>query len=855
MRLLKFGVSPDIRRLEITFCEYFGEDIPPYAILSHRWGPTDEEVSYYDFTVQRYLAVQKKGYQKIEYCCDQALQDGLTHAWIDTCCIDKNSSADLSEAINTMFDWYQKSHVCYAYLSDVPNPKVDDYRRPGSSFRSSQWFKRGWTLQELVAPNNLIFFAADWAQIGQKYYMSETLLEITNIPKEVLLRPSETLHNACASQKMSWASGRRTTRIEDRAYSLIGLFGVSLPILYGEGHRAFRRLQEEIIRQSFDQSIFAWHLDKNYGSLLAESPDAFARSGNVRAMTLKESDAIFKLESIYPSSMMAASLPDYSMTNIGLHIRLPRRGLQSHKSLQIAFLACFYEGKENPIFIYLRRYTDGLSEHFFRTRRSSGSLGDGLEISTLYEKHFYAMESKLWIANLDHNWIKTVRPLIPDDVARQKATENSNFSAYHIRLFFQGHVKMVYPMADVMKSNEITIETLATNAWFVSIRLRKDCEVNLVLAVISNELMIHLEVGRNPHARSSGEEMMERFKSRAVFPCVRAKLRSGAGNTQNVSGVIGVEDEMVDVCQESFHHLRFKKKVFSLWLRVGQRKDLEALEGPSNMAVPLPWTYSLADLLSSCDPACDSNLKNINEYSSYNSSSLETDFVSDHVSDQGPGYSLGFGQGTAMGSMAAQDDAQSKTGMDWSNLAHTGHASVVNTMAAGQYMSRRVSDDSHSFNIGYVTAYKAARKQAYAKCQDKQVEYGHAEAYPLAYTSSYANGYATTHESSYAGVHGTPVPQWVRDCVNTYVNGYCVGYQAGYASGDACGGGAGHAFSALSKTSGSVNSGTFSGAMSNLHPAAVTQKLGRKYMEHLFDGKKDGLVGTALEYAIERASR
>ena len=171
MHLLKFDALAEPQRSDITLCEYQNEEVPPYAILSHRWGPIHEEVSYTDFKKQKDIAIQKRGYKKIEQCCKLAFRDGLTHLWIDTCCINKESSAELSEAINSMFEWYKGSAVCYAYLDDVPNPRIEDITRATSSFRGSQWFTRGWTLQEMIAPTDVIFFSADWVRLGHKHQL------------------------------------------------------------------------------------------------------------------------------------------------------------------------------------------------------------------------------------------------------------------------------------------------------------------------------------------------------------------------------------------------------------------------------------------------------------------------------------------------------------------------------------------------------------------------------------------------------------------------------------------------------------------------------------------------------------
>ncbi|KAH6683868.1 heterokaryon incompatibility protein-domain-containing protein, partial [Halenospora varia] len=257
----------------LTFTDFFGDDIPPYTILSHRW--EDSEVTFQD--MQNGRGPEMAGWVKIRGCCIQAASDGFTYTWIDSCCIDKSSSAELSEAINSMFRWYQNAHVCYVYLSDVTPGPGQAHSQEESSFSQSKWFSRGWTLQELIAPDNIIFFDREWTEIGTKLSLRETIERITGITH--LVQPDD----ACVAQKMSWAARRETTRPEDQAYCLMGLFSVNMPVIYGEGaKKAFYRLQIEILSRSEDESIFAWRDDRyEFGGLLAESVSAFEHSGDV----------------------------------------------------------------------------------------------------------------------------------------------------------------------------------------------------------------------------------------------------------------------------------------------------------------------------------------------------------------------------------------------------------------------------------------------------------------------------------------------------------------------------------------------------------------------------------------------
>lgn len=242
--------------------EYFvPENAPPYAILSHTWG--DEEVAFAEFRNLDDKAKAKRGFPKIEKTCQLARDDNIAYAWVDTCCIDKTSSAELSEAINSMYAWYGSSKICYAYIDDwLPDVKWEDLIRLGLGSRKKRplrWFTRGWTLQELIAPYSVAFFDASWNFQGFKSdeYVRGHLHRITTV-NESILRNGEYISQICLAERMRWAAYRQTTRTEDLAYCLMGLFQVNMPLLYGEGDRAFVRLQEEIIKHTTDLSIFAW---------------------------------------------------------------------------------------------------------------------------------------------------------------------------------------------------------------------------------------------------------------------------------------------------------------------------------------------------------------------------------------------------------------------------------------------------------------------------------------------------------------------------------------------------------------------------------------------------------------------
>ena len=276
----------------LTLEEFINPNEVKYAILSHTW-EKDEEVQYQDFRSQSVLGKRKRGWEKIRKTCELALNDSCDFAWVDTCCIDKSSSAELSEALNSMMVWYAASQICH-----LPMP-------------SSRWFNRGWTLQELIAPASLRFYNRSWISLGTKSSLLDTIWAITSIPQSILLASEEgtlkmSLSEVPVARRMAWAAKRETTRTEDIAYSLLGLFEVNLPLLYGEGERAFTRLQEEIIKTTNDLSILAWvrPLDSQpqYSGVFAPHPRFFQAATNYVPIN----DLKF--------------MPEFSSTNKGLKI-------------------------------------------------------------------------------------------------------------------------------------------------------------------------------------------------------------------------------------------------------------------------------------------------------------------------------------------------------------------------------------------------------------------------------------------------------------------------------------------------------------------------------------------------------
>jgi hypothetical protein len=361
--------------------EFFDETVASYAILSHRWG--QEEVSlqewnrvreieakmqtitthvafgaprhkndyyheslreqYHELREERAAVKRKTGYSKIVSCVrvvrNQKIRRGeevhsCGFVWIDTCCIDKTNNAELSEAINSMFRWYHNALVCLVYLADVPTNLGQDEME--SKVRKSNWFERGWTLQELLAPQIVLFFDRGWEFLFDKEQECVLIENITRINREILCG-LETLSEACTAKKMSWAASRTTTRKEDLAYCLLGIFDVNMPLLYGEGDKAFMRLQEEITRQSGDLSIFAWGYNapmvNGTDGIFAPSPTFFIGCSNL-------------LGGVLPQAVM-------SMNNITLSVRLSYlRPKTDRLSFIYAYLRCS-DDTENSIVLPL----------------------------------------------------------------------------------------------------------------------------------------------------------------------------------------------------------------------------------------------------------------------------------------------------------------------------------------------------------------------------------------------------------------------------------------------------------------------------------------------------------------------
>ncbi|KAI0846299.1 HET-domain-containing protein [Daldinia vernicosa] len=346
MRLLEARTAKESGILKLV--EKRANELFRYAILSHTW--EDDEITFNDIENDKTTYASAKtaaahaSLSKILGACSQAAADGYEYIWIDSCCIDKRSSSELSEAINSMFAWYHDADICYAFLLKAPNELATIEAK--AEFATNKWFTRGWTLQELLAPKDVIFFSGDWVPIGEKKFLCLLLAEITGVDFKILLG-DEPLDSASIARRMSWAAQRVTTRPEDKAYCLMGIFSVNMPMLYGEGgEKAFLRLQEEIMKQSDDESLFAWvnphALPDAREGLLAADPSYFLNSS-----------------SIIPYQDWEPREP-FALTNRGLKIGLHLTALDGDE--YVAVLDCpVPPDYKDPTFLAI--YLQKLSEH------------------------------------------------------------------------------------------------------------------------------------------------------------------------------------------------------------------------------------------------------------------------------------------------------------------------------------------------------------------------------------------------------------------------------------------------------------------------------------------------------------
>ncbi|KIJ19556.1 hypothetical protein PAXINDRAFT_127713 [Paxillus involutus ATCC 200175] len=314
------GVRQDMLKLR---CLTYINDLLKYAIFSHRWGVGEPEFRDMSSKIHGEKPVPTvMGYKKLLKFCEKARDDyGCAYAWSDTCCINKESSTELAEAVLSMYRWYRHAHVCIVHLAG--SSSVKDFPR-------EPWFTRGWTLQELLASQRLRFFGKDWVPIRPKgetqenssfpwpddkssAFMLNAISQATDIGIDHLQNFNLNPNLIAVSEKMRWASKRKTTRVEDIAYCLLGIFDISIPIAYGEGGRAFYRLLEAIAQRSIDPTFFAWVREPSpYSHALPSSPAGYG-SRETAGVVAK----IRLLGSSYPIGDSG-----YTITKLGLRVKL-----------------------------------------------------------------------------------------------------------------------------------------------------------------------------------------------------------------------------------------------------------------------------------------------------------------------------------------------------------------------------------------------------------------------------------------------------------------------------------------------------------------------------------------------------
>ena len=364
-----------------TLCleSFVDRDAPHYVILSHTWGR--DEVTFDEMMDGTFR--QKNASLKIERCTSIAAQEGYSHVWIDTCCIDRSSNTEVSEEINSMFRYYHYASKCYAYLEDVKS--LDD-------LESARWWTRGWTLQELLAPKIVEFYSQDWSFLGTKRELAYRISVLTSIDA-TSLNNLDSISGVSVAKRMSWAAKRETTRIEDIAYCLLGIFGVYMALLYGEGGNAFIRLQEEIMKDSADQSLFAWtakYAHPMERGIFAQHPREFATSS-----------------SIIPTG---SPMQPYSMTNKGLQVRLGM--LSRGPGRYTAILACCREGDFHDLIGLPLRMVPGTGNDVF----SRDMTSDLIDIDPRKAKNgelrsiYIVKRSDLGSADLQSIWIRNIPP-------------------------------------------------------------------------------------------------------------------------------------------------------------------------------------------------------------------------------------------------------------------------------------------------------------------------------------------------------------------------------------------------------------------------------------------------------------
>ena len=455
-----YGTMWLINTSTLSLESFYGNEIPTYAILSHTWGR--EEVSFKEFVRARedkhFDITSKAGYRKIIATCKEAEKEGCSYAWVDTCCIDKASSAELTEAINSMFSWYRQSKICFAYLCDFELHESDGDLHPyefGAALRECRWFTRGWTLQELLAPRHVRFLNSQWQNIGTRGDLHQLIASITSLPKSVLvIPPKDDVRDFPVATRISWVAKRQTARIEDLSYSLLGILDLNMPMLYGEGAAAFTRLQGEIIRKYNDLSIFAWTGDaigKGYMNILAAAPSAFASSAAVSYRNNMKGRLAHRLAAQFSLTNQGVLFP-----SVRLQYQSAVPGYSHHYVLDLKYPnPAFCDNNRSRTYIILRKIGSGLfvrlqeslRQDAFRTRPISSTFHESVCILnnlkasgplvwqlSRWEHYAVRLRWKRWEKVNERFWhIRTAEPRAMWDVAgNQFLLETASETFMHI---------------------------------------------------------------------------------------------------------------------------------------------------------------------------------------------------------------------------------------------------------------------------------------------------------------------------------------------------------------------------------------------------------------------------------------
>jgi hypothetical protein len=414
---------------------FYGLEIPVYAILSHTWG--HEEVSFKEFIRARedkhFDITSKAGYRKIIATCEEAEKEGCSYAWVDTCCIDKTSSAELTEAINSMFSWYRHSKICFVYLSDFELHESDGDSHPdefGTALRRCRWFTRGWTLQELLAPRHVRFLNSQWQKIGTRSDLHQPIAGITGLPKSVLFMPPKNdVRDFPVATRISWVAKRQTARIEDLSYSLLGILDVNMPMLYGEGSAAFTRLQGEIIKKYNDLSIFAWTggaIGRGYMNILAAAPSAFVSNAAVSCHSNRKSRLVHRLAAQFSLTNQGVLFP-----NVGLQYQRAVPGYSHHYVLALKYPNPAFRGKNGSRpYILLRKVGSGLFVRLHESLERQNAFQTCFFSATFYESvcilnNLTASEPLVWqLSRWEHYAVRL----------RWKPWEKLSQRFWHIRM-------------------------------------------------------------------------------------------------------------------------------------------------------------------------------------------------------------------------------------------------------------------------------------------------------------------------------------------------------------------------------------------------------------------------------------